>query len=61
MEIEDPFLGGLPPINVTADKCDDVTINVNFIFAGRDCDTLKRWAEQIKFLQEGVTCPKTPK
>ena len=48
MNDEKEFLGGRPPVIVTANGCSGtVTVNIRYVFEQREHDTLRRWAARL--------------
>jgi hypothetical protein len=47
MEPSDSYLGANPPVQINAQQCGTVKIEVKFITETREHDTLNKWADLI--------------
>jgi hypothetical protein len=48
VEPSDSYLGANPPVQINAQQCGTVKIEVKFITETREHDTLRRWADLIE-------------
>lgn len=57
---DESFWGSVPPVQVNAQQCGTVQIEVKFISETRDHDTLRKFADTIdRMLDNGGSAPGT--